>query len=331
MRALLIPCGVTLALLAPLHAQTAEVPGDTLVVTLPAPPASEAEPGNVAGGQPGAVPNGAGVRRGLLWRASTLRNSVYLLGSIHLASREFYPLPGHVEQAFEKSNVLVVEVNLNQLDQAKFQGLLAANGLYPREDSLWNHISEDTRELVDSFCRQHGLDPEGVGRMKPWLAAFAISFLPAAATVQELAPGIDKHFLDEAGDRMRIEPLESPEDQFRIESHMPGAEQERNLRSAVRNAGQSVDDFQKLQTLWLEGDAEKLEAYLAASMRDDPEYEKRVFADRNPPMAERAEQCLKSSDRCFIVVGAGHMVGKDGVVQLLRERGYQVEQVLAPQ
>ncbi len=323
MRRFRIVAGLMAALLAPLDGQTSEAPQDTLVVTLPAPPVSKAAPANQA------VPE-VRARQGLMWKVSSAGNTVYLLGSIHLGSGDFYPLPEQIEAAFEKSNVLVVEVDLRRVDQSKLQGLLFANGLYPLEDSLWNHVSADTHQRVVEFCQQHGLDAEAFARMKPWLAAFATSFLPSAAMQQNLAPGIDKYFLDQAGDRMRVEPLESAEYQMRVISSLPDTEQERNLRGAVENAGQNVEELAQLQTLWLEGEAEKLEGYLAGAMRDDPEYEKRVFRDRNPRMAERAEQCLKSRDRCFIVVGAGHMVGKDGVVHLLRERGYKVEQVFAP-
>ena len=316
------------ALLAPVYGQTPETSHETLVVTLPAPAVSETAPETEPAWQPTAEPSAIGVKRGLMWKASSARNTVFLLGSIHMASRDLYPLPDHIEQAFHKSNVLVVEVDLNRLDQTKFESLMAAHGLYPREDSLWNHVSPGTRQLVVDFCQKHGLDAESFARMKPWLAAFATSFLPVAAMPQNLAPGIDKYFLDQAGDRMRIEPLESAEYQVRLLSTLPEVQQENNLLSAVKNAGQAPQDFQKLQTLWVDGEPEKLNAYLASSMRDDPEYERRVFADRNPRMADRAEQCLKSSDRCFIVVGAGHMVGKDGVVRLLQNRGYKVEQVV---
>ena len=299
-----------------------------MVVTLPAPPASAAPEIAPA---PDAVASAAETRRGLMWRVSSARNVAYLLGSIHMASRDLYPLPAHIEQAFEKSNVLVVEVDLNKLDRTKFQGLMVTNGLYPREDSLWNHIGPATRQMVVDFCGRHGMDPEAFARMKPWMAAMATSLLPVTEAQQDLAPGIDKYFLDKTGDRMRIEPLESAEYQFRIASTMPEVQQERTLRSAVRNAGQGAEDVRQLQAMWLAGDAERLAEYVAASMRDDPEYAKRVYTDRNPRMAERAEQCLRSRDRCFIAVGAGHMVGREGIVRMLETRGYKVEQVLGPQ
>jgi len=320
----LVSAALALALLAPLYGQTSETSHETQFLTLPAPPVSAAENEPVLS----PAPEPAGPKHGLMWKASWANNTVYLVGSIHLASRGLYPLPEHIEQAFQQSNVLVVEVDLNRLDQTKFQSLMKANGLYSPDDSLWNHISPSTRQLVFDFCHEHRMDAEAFARMKPWLAALAATLVPAASVPQDLAPGIDKYLLDEAGDRMRIEPLESAEYQFHLMSSLPEFQQERNLRTAVKNPGQGAQDFQKLQALWMEGDAEGLSSYLSSSMRNDPEYEKRVFADRNPRMAERAEQCLKSRDRCFVVVGAGHMVGKDGVVRLLENRGYKVEQVL---
>jgi uncharacterized protein YbaP (TraB family) len=314
---------LTLSLLAVLRGQSPEDTRDTLIVTLPGPATTLGEPVWNSHSEPGF----ASARNGLMWKASLGANTVYLLGSIHLASRDLYPLPDHIERAFRTSSVLVVEVDLNRLDQSKFQGLLAANGLYPREDSLWNHVSPSTRKLVTIFCERQGLQAESFARMKPWLAAFATAFLPVRAMQPDWVPGVDKYFLDKASNGIRVEPLESAEYQLRLVSTMPERQQERSLRAAVKNAGQIGEDFTRLQTLWLAGDAEKLDSYLSSSMRDDPDYEKRVFADRNPRMAERAEKCLKNGERCFVVVGAGHMVGRDGIVRLLQDRGIQVKQV----
>jgi hypothetical protein len=308
--------------------ETPQGPRDTLVVTLPAPSAAD---GREPAWQPALDAAGAGARNGLLWKASSARHTVYLLGSIHLASRDMYPLPGHIEQAFQNSTTLVVEVDLNKMDQGKFQALLMANGMYPPDDSLWNHISADTKNLLVRFCETNGLNPEMFARFKPWYAAVTTALVSVQMSKQEFAAGLDKYFLDQAAQGMRVEQIESPEYQFRVLASMPEAEQERNLRSALKNAGQSSEDFKQLQGFWMDGDAEKLDAFQSLSLRDDPEYAKRVYTDRNPSMAARAEQCLKTGERCFIVVGAGHMVGKDGVVHLLQQRGYKVEQVFARQ
>ncbi len=327
MRRLPYAAALFYALLAPAWAQTPEAPRDTLVVTLPAPPAAGTH--NPVW-QPALDAAGSGARHGLLWKASRANHTIYLLGSIHMATREMYPLPDHIEQAFRNSTTLVVEVDLNKMDQGKFQTLMMANGLYPSEDSLWNHISADTKNLVVRFCQTNGMNPDAFARMKPWLAAMATAFGPAQMAKQEFAPGIDQHFLAQAAQRIRVEQIESAEYQFRLLASMPEAEQERSLRSALKGAGQGSEDFNQLQSFWLDGDAAKLDAYLSSSMQGDPDYSKRVFSDRNPRMADRAEQCLKAGERCFVVVGAGHMVGTDGVVHLLEQRGYKVQQVFAP-
>ena len=325
MRRFACAAALVFALLAPAWSQTPEAQPDTFVVTLPAPPPGDAHqpvwqpPVNAA----------AGARNGLLWKASLGKRSIYLLGSIHLVSRDMYPLPEHIEQAFRDSTTLVVEVDLNKVNQGQFQTLLSANGMYPPTDSLWNHIHADTKDLLVSFCQSNGMNPESFARFKPWLAAVTMAFIPAQMAKGNFAPGLDKYFLDQAGQAMRVDQIESAAYQFRLLANMPEAEQERNLRSALKGAGENIEDLKQLQSFWSDGDAEKLDAYLSTSLRSDPEYAKRVFTGRNPRMADRAEQCLKTGDRCFVVVGAGHMVGKDGVVHLLEERGYKVEQVFA--
>jgi uncharacterized protein YbaP (TraB family) len=52
-----------------------------------------------------------------------------------------------------------------------------------------------------------------------------------------------------------------------------------------------------------------------------------MLQDRNVRMADATEQFLKGKERAFVVVGAAHMVGPDGVVRILEKRGYKVEQV----
>ena len=306
--------------------QTPEVARDTTVVTLPAPPPGTSQQ-PVWGIDTGAAP----ARNGLLWKASSRTNIVYLLGSIHMGSAEMYPLPQPIEEAFRRSTVLIVEVDLNRIDQKKLLALVEAKGRYPQDDSLWNHIGEDTKAEVTRFCQRNGLNPEMFAQLKPWLATLTASLLPARGTETELAMGIDRYFLSRAANRVRVEELESAEYQLHVLADMPDDQQERYLRATLQGSGESRQKLKDLQAMWLEGDAAKLGAFMSSSLGDYPEFEKRVFGDRNPRMAAAAEQCLKSRERCFVVLGAGHMVGENGVVRLLEERGFQVKQILSRQ
>jgi uncharacterized protein YbaP (TraB family) len=139
--------------------------------------------------------------------------------------------------------------------------------------------------------------------------------------------GIDKHFLDSAKGVMRVEQLESAESQIRLLADLSEIKQEQYLAATLKSATLTQQLGQDLQATWLRGDAAKLDALLASASQESAELAKRIFADRNLHMARAVEQYLKGNERCFMVVGAGHMVGKDGVVRLLQKRGFKVEQV----
>jgi uncharacterized protein YbaP (TraB family) len=297
---------------------------DTLVVTLPAPPAgaasqpdwNNATDANVSG-------------NGLMWKASSPHSAIYLLGSIHVASPDMYPLPRHIEEAFRRSSVLVVEVDLNKIDQSKLQPLLMAKGMYPLNDSLWNHVRPDTKTLVTRFCNENGLSSEAFARIKPWLATVMASTLPMQTAGMTPELGIDKHFLNLARNTMRVEQLETAEMQLRMLADIPESQQEQYLAATLKSAALSQQLVREFKNAWMTGDAQRLDTLISGSWDGASGLQEKMFAERNPHMADVAEQCLKSRQRCFVVVGAGHLVGSEGVVRLLEDRGFKVEQLFS--
>ncbi len=328
---LLLAIGLGLLTLPP-AAQGQERTSDTLVLTLPAPPTDAAtQPvwNNATGS--GSTPDET--RRpstnGLIWKASSPHSTIYLLGSIHVASSDMYPLPRHIEEAFRRSSVLVVEVDLNKIDQAKFQPLLMAKGMYPFNDSLWNHVSPDTKTLVSHFCDENGVPSEVFARVKPWLATVMASMLPMQTSGMSPELGIDKHFLNLAGNAMRVEQLETAEGQLRLLADISESKQEQYLVATLKSAALTQQLVKEFKGAWMTGDANRLDTLVSGSWEGATELQKSMFADRNPHMADVAERCLKNNQRCFVVVGAGHLVGHEGVVRLLQDRGFKVEQLFS--
>jgi uncharacterized protein YbaP (TraB family) len=77
---------------------------------------------------------------------------------------------------------------------------------------------------------------------------------------------------------------------------------------------------------WKSGDVESLEEHLLAGMRDYPEIHRKVIDERSRRWMPQIEGLLSRGENPLIVVGAGHLVGKNGLIQLLKARGYRVEQ-----
>ena len=266
-------------------------------------------------------------KKALFWKVSSGDNVTYLLGSIHLGSKNMYPLPKEVEDAFEHSSALIVEVDINHLDQQKIQALVMETGMYQGDDTLWDHIGKENRARLEQFCEKYGFPAAGMAKMKPWVVAMLVATLPMMKNGMEAGLGIDKYFLDKAGKaQKRVVEVESAEWQFKLLSGITDEMLDQYLASTVEQ--DPLTHARKLQEAWLSGDAGRVDQFVREAMAKSPEELNRaLLTDRNPHMADVAEQFLKSKDQGFMVVGAAHMVGKDGVVALLEKRGYKVEQV----
>ena len=116
-----------------------------------------------------------------LWRVTPKagRNVVYLLGSIHAAAKDFYPLPDEIEDAFAQSKVLAVEVDLAAQDQDALQQLLLDKGTYRDNDSLARHVPQATYERVGKYGAALGLPAMVTDGLRPWALNVLITLLEA--------------------------------------------------------------------------------------------------------------------------------------------------------
>ncbi|MEO8371056.1 MAG: TraB/GumN family protein [Candidatus Solibacter sp.] len=265
-------------------------------------------------------------KKALFWKASTADNVVYLLGSIHLGSKEMYPLAKEVEDAFERSTALIVEVDINRVDQQGMQAMILSKGLYSGDDSLWDHVSPETRQGLEKFCEKYSFPAIAMAKFRPWMAALMVSTLPLTKSGMDAGLGIDKYFLDKAGQsKKKVVEAESAEWQIKLLSGFPPEVMEKYLASALEEGG--LDKVKKIQDLWISGDAAGLDAMIHEKSSTPESITRGMLEDRNPHMADVAEQHLKGKETAFMVVGAAHMVGAEGVVKLLEKRGYKVERV----
>jgi hypothetical protein len=298
---------------------------DTRVLTLPAPPAAQ-ESGPAL--RPADTPRTAGVR-GLMWKATSATNTVYLVGSLHFGTPDMYPLPDAFESAFQNSSALVVEIDMNKVGPSEAFRFLAANGMYTEGDTLWKHVSVRTRELLTRFCEARGFSIAVLSQLKPWAASLTMSTLLMQSAGFQSELGIDMHFLKQAAGSKRVEQLETLEQQLRMLSEGSPAEQERSLVEAAGNPEQATELAARLKSAWIGGDAKAMDALMAAAFEKSPDSGKRLLGDRNPHMAAEVVRYLRGSEPYFVVVGAGHLVGSDGIVSTLRRKGFTVTQVLS--
>jgi uncharacterized protein YbaP (TraB family) len=268
-------------------------------------------------------------QKNFLWKVESKTGAVYLLGSLHFLKKEAYPLNRTIEDAFERSDVLAVEANVNdikQIDISKFM----ENALYPDDDTLEKHVSRETYALTKKEFEGLGLPIELAKKEKPWFLALTLSSLELLRSGFDPNYGIDMHFLSKAKERKRIVELESLDYQIKLLSGFSDSEQEDFLLYTLNDTKTVREATDELLQAWETGDVKKLESVLAKYAGEgegtSPFYEKLIF-ERNRTMALKIEEFLKTKETYFVVVGAGHLVGDKGIIELLRRKGYRVKQL----
>lgn len=259
-------------------------------------------------------------------------NTVYLLGSIHVARQEFYPLAPEIEQAFEDSKVLAVEVDVQKVDAGAVQKLMFTKGMYQDGKSLADEVSPDTLKAFRAHCEKTGLPAAGLEKFRPWAVAITLAMIELQKLGYQPALGIDHHFLTKAHEsNTPVVELETAESQIELLSGFGKEMEDKFLLQTLVGLDELAKTMETAAAAWKAGDVERLqEELLEKPLREAPEVKPvmvKMFDERNVKMAEKIDGFLNGDEPHFVVVGAGHMVGDKGLVKLLEDKGYKVEQV----
>ncbi len=266
----------------------------------------------------------------MMWKVSSKTATVYLLGSMHMATPEMFPLPKEMEEAFAKSDTLVVEVNINKIDQAKVMQLAQEKGMYKGDDTLSGSIKRETLDQLKDVCGKIGLPEAVLDKFKPWLVGLTIQTMQIQKLGFDPQLGVDKHFLDlaeKAG--KKVDELESAEFQVNALSDFDPKMQEASLVLALAETKDLKDDMKKLTDAWLAGDTEAVDDLMTSKEKGHPETKEvtqKLIYDRNGPMAEKVEGYLKGDKTVFVIAGCAHMIGDKGILKTLRNDKFTVEQ-----
>jgi uncharacterized protein len=250
--------------------------------------------------------------------------TVYLGGSIHALHNIDYPLPTAYNRAFDASSRLVFEVDHKALlDSSK--GLSKA-GEYPRGDSLKNHVDPRTYAYL---CRLFGLlkvPEEKIAKYRPWYLALVLQAPSLHGLSEEL--GVEEFLLKRAQANSKpVSGLESAREHMEIFSGLSDRQSEAMLLLMFIPAEKGSSYGARLTEAWRRGDADTDTRLFMDGFRDFPSLGQRLLAMRNRKWIPKIEQYLRSGQTYFVVAGVAHMGGPDGVLALLRARGYKIEQL----
>ncbi|TCT13131.1 uncharacterized protein YbaP (TraB family) [Natranaerovirga pectinivora] len=267
--------------------------------------------------------------QGFFWEINNDGVLVYLLGSIHVGKEDLYPIRSAIEYAFLSSDYLVLEADILNVDEAIIPYLNNLQ-MYTDGSTLEDNISEDLFNEVLEFYAQFGIGADIINLFKPWALTLEINSVNLAMQGFSGEYGIESYFLNYKPESMEIIELEGLIYQMELLNSYSPELQEYLLADVLRN---SSDEF-ILMNMWKDGDLELLESIYVLDENEmtseekalSNEYLDALMIKRNYEMTDAIEALLigETKGTYFVIIGAGHFVGEEGIIDLLINKGFDI-------
>jgi uncharacterized protein YbaP (TraB family) len=268
----------------------------------------------------------AGQQHHSLWSLQGKTNTVYLMGSVHFLS-ETEKLPAALDEAYRKSQVLLMEIDMDDLDPAETQQITLQLGMLPTGQTLEQQVGTATYSRIVTRAQDVGIDPALLNRFQPWFAAMTLVQLQLMKLGLAPTSGIEQRFTARAiADKKPIHGLETLREQLGMLAGLPDRQQREFLLYSIDDADRMSEEIDQLLSAWRGGDSKALAALLAEGFEQYPDLYRPLTTDRNRRWLSRVEALLDDKEDYLVIVGTLHLVGKDSLIDLLERAGHEVVQ-----
>ena len=264
----------------------------------------------------------AGAAHPAIWKVQGKNSTVYLIGSVHFLSPDLVWRDARMEAAIRAADVFYFET---PLDGDAVKTYIATKGALPPGQSLHALLPPDSQSQLDEGLASLGVLEPSVDTRRPWLVMIlmlGMQFQKAGLTTT----GVDVALAEEA--RMDGKPLryfETIEQQMALIAPDDRKLELESFESFLKDFKDEIKDIAPMMDAWAAGDQTRLESLIMKDYADYPVLRKAMLDDRNKAWVKTLKAVLDQEHGTFLVtVGAGHLVGEQGVPALLREAGYAV-------
>lgn len=261
-----------------------------------------------------------------LWTISKNGNKLYLGGTIHVLKKEDYPLPEEYNKAFKKADKLILEANIEKAQTLEFGKKMTQVLSYPDGKSLKGSIKADTYNKLKKYLADRNIPIESFHKFKPQMIVLIMTVMELKK-IGMVNVGVDEFFYNKARQSgMALGFFESVDEQIEFIRTMGQGNEDSMLLSTIKDMNRMQGMMTNMKTAWLHGHEKKLaDLGLKDMMHDHPETYQSLLVKRNNNWMPHIEQMINNNKIEIVLVGALHLVGKDGLLQQLRNKGYTVK------
>jgi uncharacterized protein YbaP (TraB family) len=263
-----------------------------------------------------------------MWMAEGTANRVYLLGSVHLLREQDHPLPQVIDNVYDDAETLYMELDMDDLDPLLMQSTINRLGMLDEGTTLRDVMGDELYAEAIAVAAELDMPLEMLERTEPWFAAITVEQLALARIGFNPSYGVEMHLLRKATrDGKPILGFESVEQQLAYLDGLSLDAQRDLLMQTLTESAAIREIMDDLILAWRSGDIDYLEQSLLEDVSGYPELYDTIVANRNRLWVDTIDELLEQEDDYLVVVGALHLVGEDGVPQLLQQRGVRITQM----
>lgn len=263
-----------------------------------------------------------------VWLIQSAQHKLYLGATLHVLRAEDYPLPKSFEQGYKASSKVCFETDIAATRSAEFQHSMAKAMRLPQGVTLNQLLSTKVNKKLKDYLQEIGIPLQSVQKMSP----VAVSLTLTIAQLQRIGvaeQGVDEFFFRRAQQDGKAQcALESPQRQLQYLIKIAEENESQLIEQTLDELRQLKNDFILIAGWWKNGELDALEEKLIATMKKDyPRVYQQLLVERNHNWMPQIESMLKTPETELVLVGAAHLIGPDGLLKLLRQKGYQVSAV----
>jgi uncharacterized protein YbaP (TraB family) len=260
-----------------------------------------------------------------VWEISKNGNTLLLGGSIHLLREDDFPLPPEFEAAFDRSDVLVLEADVDKMADPAVQAYLLQQLLLPEGVTLDAMLSEDVYHSLEAEFKALGVPSlDAFSQFKPGFVASVATLL----TMQQLGfsgEGVDAYFLSKAKAAGKTTAfLEDVEAQIDMIAREGEGYEDDYVRYSLADLANTGTFLNTLVSEWRRGEGSFTESVLEEMKGEWPASYQAMILKRNSAWLPAIDSFLDTKPVEFVIGGLAHLHGPDGLLRQLQEKGYTV-------
>ena len=262
-----------------------------------------------------------------VWKVSKENHYIYIGGTFHILSPDDHPLPSGFEKAYNDASVVVFETDIDETNTQEVQLAMLSALTYSDDRTLTSQLKPETKTKLEMFLKSRGMNLDNLAKFTPTGACLTLAVMEYQKLGMIKEYGVDYVFNNKAKeDKKSVIFLESVADQIKFISELGRGQENEIVNYTLTEIYNLPTIVSSLKQAWVSGDIKRLEEIgIVETRKQFPHAYKSIIVDRNYAWMAKIEPMLNNPKTEFILVGALHLAGEEGLLHLLKTNGYTVE------